>query len=127
MNPALRYLAAAYAWVEGNKVALGAVGAAAGAVVRLVTTGADAGTLVLAVVALFAALTHLTVTPVSNPKTASGVPLVPATAGIPTLAPATTTVLADLPQIAGYALADVSPAPTPTPAKAAKRTSRARA
>lgn len=79
------YLHRWYAWVEANKVGLASVGTAVGAVYNGVENGADGLTLVLAVAAVFGALTHLTSTPLSNPKTAQGVPLVPATPALTTM------------------------------------------
>lgn len=82
------YLHRWYAWVEANKVGLASVGTAVGAVYNGVENGADGLTLVLAVAAVFGALTHLTSTPLSNPKTAQGVPLVPATPSLTVQIPA---------------------------------------
>lgn len=72
-----QYVGRWVSWVEQNKAGLAACGSAVGAIYNGIVNGADAMTLALAVGTLIGLATHLTSTPLSNPKTAQGVPLIP--------------------------------------------------
>lgn len=77
-----QYIGRWASWVEQNKAGLAACGSAIGAIYNGIVNGADAMTLALAVGTLIGLATHLSSTPLSNPKTAQGVPLIPATPAV---------------------------------------------